>query len=179
MAIGTATNMAWLSGTGSPSTAEKRIFVTEFTHECPSTMGYDTLSASQTADLGDFLKENGGSGLEVTLYLTPVDVSEAQHDGFAQGMYIFPMVIQLTYTDLENQTQLLSIPFSITCGSLPEGVPTVWHRFDGSGSYCKLTLPLAGGINSLDSVVVENHAQWSTHTYDAAKAKAIQFHVVD
>ena len=179
MAIGTATNMAWLSGTGSPSTAEKRIFVTEFTHECPSTMGYDTLSASQTADLEDFLKDNAGSGLEVTLYLTPMLLEDAQHNGWAQGMYTFPMKIQLTYTDTENQTQLVSIPFSIPCGTLPEGDPTVWHRFDGSGAYYRLTLPLAGGINSLDSVVVENHAQWSTHTYDAAKAKAIQFHVVD
>ena len=179
MAIGVSTNMAWLGGAGSPSTAEKRIFVTEFTHECPSTMGYDTLSASQTADLEDFLKDNAGSGLEVTLYITPVDFSEAQHDGFAQGMYIFPMKIQLTYTDTENQSRTVSMPFSITCGSLPEGVPTVWHKFDGSGSYYRLALPLDGGITSLDSVVVENHALWSTHTYDAAKAKAIQFHVVD
>ncbi len=179
MAIGVSTNMALLGGSGSPSTAEKRIFVTEFTHECPSTMGYDTLSASQTAELETFLKDNGGSGLEVTLYLTPMIQSEAQPNGWAQGMYTFPMEIKLTYTDLENQSQTVSLSYSIPCGSLPEGDPTVYHRFDGSGAYYQFTLPLAGGMNSLDSVVVENHAQWSTHTYDAAKAKAIQFHVVD
>ena len=169
--------MAWLGGAGSPSTAEKRIFVTEFTHECPSTMGYDTLSASQTADLEDFLKDNAGSGLEVTLYLTPMLVEDAQHDGWAQGTYIFPMEIKLTYTDLENQSQTVSMSFSIPCGSLY--VDSSWDRHDGSGSYYRLTLPLSGGLSSLDSVVVENHALWSTHTYDSAKAKAIQFHVVD
>lgn len=171
--------MAWLGGAGSPSTAEKRIFVTEFTHECPYTMGIDTLSASQTAELETFLKDNGGSGLEVTLYLTPMIPSEAVPEGFAQGMYTFPMVIKLAYTDLENQSQTVSLSFSIACGSLPEGDPTVWHRYDGSGAYYRFTLPLAGGLDSLDSVVVENQALWSTHTYDAAKAKAIQFHVVD
>lgn len=171
--------MQWLGGAGSPSTAEKRIFVTEFTHACPSTMGYDTLSASQTAGLETFLKDNGGSGLEVTLYLTPMLFADAKPDGFAQGMYTFPMEIKLTYTDLENQSQTVSMSFSIPCGSLPEGDPTIWNRYDGSGAYYRFTLPLAGGLNSLDSVVVENHALWSTHTYDAAKAKAIQFHVVD
>ena len=179
MSIGTATNMAWLSGAGSPSTAEKRIFVYEFTHECPYTMGYDTLSASQTANLEDFLKDNSGSGLEVTLYLTPMLFEDAKHDGFAQGMYIFPMEIKLTYTDMENQSHTVSMPFSIPCGSLVVGDPTTWDRHDGSGAYYRLTLPLDGGLNSLDSVVVENHALWDTHTYDAAKAKAIQFHVVD
>ena len=179
MAIGATTNMQWIGGSVSPSTAEKRIFVTEFTHECPYTMGYDTLSASQTADLETFLLDNAGSGLEVTLYLTPMLFEDAQHDGWAQGMYIFPMEIKLTYTDSENQSRTVSMPFSIPCGSLPEGNPAVWHRFDGSGAYYRFTLPLDGGMNSLDSVVVENHELWSTHTYDAAKAKAIQFHVVD
>lgn len=177
MAIGVSTNMAWLGGSGSPSTAEKRIFVTEFTHACPSTMGYDTLSASQTAELEDFLKDNGGSGLEVTLYLTPMLQSDAKPDGWAQGMYTFPMEIRLTYTDLENQSQTVSMPFSIPCGTIYSS--GAWDRHDGSGAYYRLTLPLSGGLNSLDSVVVENHSLWSTHTYDAAKAKAIQFHVVD
>ena len=178
MAMGVNSRMQWLGGAGSPSTAEKRIFVTEFTHECPSTMGLDTLSASQTAELETFLKDNGGSGLEVTLYLTPMLAEDAQHDGWAQGIYIFPMEIKLTYTDLENQSRTVSMPFSIPCGSLYTSA-SEWDRHDGSGAYYKLALPLDGGITSLDSVVVENHALWSTHTYDAAKAKAIQFHVVD
>lgn len=171
--------MQWLGGAVSPSTAEKRIFVTEFTHECPYIMGYDTLSASQTADLETFLKENDGSGLEVTLYLTAMNHSDAKPDGFAHGMYVFPMVIQITYTDLENQSQTVSMPFSVPCGSIVKGEPSSWELYDGSGSYYKLTLPLSGGINSIDSVVVENHALWSSHNYDSVKAKAIQFHVVD
>lgn len=182
MAIGVSTNMAWLGGAESPSPAEKRIFVTEFTHECPYIMGYDTLSASQTADLETFLKDNDGSGLEVTLYLTPMLFAEANPDGFSTGVTVFPMALKLTYTDLENQSQTVSMQFSVPCGTLrrpdpePEGE---WDRHDGSGAYYKLTLPLSGCINSLDSVVVENHALWSTHMYDAVKAKAIQFHVVD
>lgn len=173
--------MQWLGGAGSPSTAEKRIFVTEFTHACPSTMGYDTLSASQTAELENFLKDNGGSGLEVTLYLTPMIQSEAVPNGFSRGIYLFPMGLNLTYTDLENQTQTVSMQFSIPCGTLASGTypATDFDIHDGSGAYYRFTLPLAGGLNSLDSVVVENHALWSTHTYDAVKAKAIQFHVVD
>lgn len=180
MAIGVSTNMAWLGGAGSPSTAEKRIFVTEFTHECPYIMGYDTLSASQTAELETFLKDNDGSDLEVTLYLTPMLFSEAKPDGFSQGVTVFPMDLKLTYTDLENQSQTVSMPFSVPCGTIYRPEPEAeWDRHDGSGAYYKLTLPLAGGLDSLDSVVVENHALWSTHMYDAVKAKAIQFHVVD
>jgi len=179
MAIAATTNMAWLSGAGSPSTAEKRIFVTEFTHECPYTMGYDTLSASQTAELETFLKDNDGSDLEVTLYMTPMLFAEAKPDGFSTGVTVFPMDLKLTYTDLENQSQTVSMRLSVPCGTVSSGEVSERDRHDGSDSYYKLTLPLAGGLNSLDSVVVENHQLWSTHMYDAVKAKAIQFHVVD